>query len=92
LTHGSMVYCRVDPATCADQSIDSASASVEDDTSKDTAAAETKPTNTRRVIGKNGSIMLVPSNELPAEKEKGFRKGMMALRDMKMHWTCTYLL
>ena len=86
------MYCRVDPATCADQSIDNATASVEGDTSKDTAAAETKPTNTRRVIGKDGSIILVPSNELPAEKEKGFRKGMMALRDMKMHWTCTYLL
>ena len=48
----------------------------------------TKPnTNMRRVIGKDGSIMLVPSNEMPQEKEKGFRRGMMALRDMKMHWT-----
>lgn len=93
LTHGSMIYCRVDPATCADQSVDAsanAATAADDETTKD--APETKPTNMRRVIGKDGSIMLVPSNELPAEKEKGFRKGMMALRDMKMHWTCMYLL
>ncbi len=92
LTHGSMVYCRVDPATCADQSINSQSVVENDDRLNDSAdnAANIKPTNMRRVIGKDGSIILVPSNELPAEKDKGFRKGMMALRDMKMHWTCKH--
>ncbi|GAX11056.1 nuclear protein localization protein 4 homolog [Fistulifera solaris] len=89
LTHGSMVYCRVDPATCADQSINSQAVVESDESLKDTAenAVKSKQTNMRRVIGKDGSIILVPSNEHPAEKDKGFRKGMMALRDMKMHWT-----
>lgn len=102
LQHGSMVYCRVDPTTCADQSIpadrDDADAGNEvskkkgKDNNENTANDNKPATNMRRVIGKDGSIVLVPSNEMPAEKEKGFRKGMMALRDMKMHWTRTYYI
>ena len=44
--------------------------------------------NFRRVIGKDGSINLVPTSEVSdPSQDKGFRKGMLALRDMKMHWT-----
>lgn len=43
----------------------------------------------RRTIDSDGKIILVPCNEAPRiGEEKGFRKGMMALRDIKMHWTC----
>lgn len=42
--------------------------------------------NMRRVVGKDGSIQFVENNE---SSDKGFRKGLMPLRDMKMHWTCT---
>lgn len=43
----------------------------------------------RRTIDSDGKIILVPCNEAPrVGEEKGFRKGMMALRDIKMHWTC----
>jgi len=47
----------------------------------------------KRVIGKDGSIKLVPASEesslttSTSDTTRGFRKGMMALRDMKMQWT-----
>ena len=87
LGHGAMVHCRVDPATCADQSVVNAP-SMEEPAAA--AVAETTTTNMRRIIGKDGSIQLVPSNEVRAPGEdRGFRKGMLPLRDMKMQWTST---
>jgi nuclear protein localization family protein 4 len=86
LRHGSMVHCRVDPATCAD-----VSATPKDTDEELSAAADTtvKPgTNMKRIIDKDGSIKLVPTNEVRGAKDdKGFRRGMMPLRDIKMAWT-----
>jgi nuclear protein localization family protein 4 len=39
----------------------------------------------RKTIGKDGSIQMV--HAVTADEKKGFRKGMMPLRDMKMSWT-----
>jgi len=41
----------------------------------------------KRIIDKDGSIKLVPSGQDMESQQKGFRKGMMPLRDMKMAWT-----
>jgi nuclear protein localization family protein 4 len=41
----------------------------------------------RRTVDKDGQIRLVPTTETQAAQDRGFRKGMMALRDMKMSWT-----
>lgn len=94
LRHGSMVHCRVDPATCAEVKPLGAVDPTESD-AKDAAAMDTTTTggdttqqHMKRVIDKDGSIKLVPTNEVRAPGEdKGFRKGMMPLRDMKMAWT-----
>lgn len=68
LGHGSMVHCRVDPASCAEgRNQDQPSSSM------------------RRMIAKDGSIQMV--HAVRADEKKGFRKGMMPLRDMKMSWT-----
>jgi hypothetical protein len=47
----------------------------------------------RRIIDANGQIKLIPNtNDNPREGEdKGFRKGLKALRDIKMHWTCMFI-
>ena len=83
LRHGSMVYCRVDPATCADNSAVVAAEVPEPEKEKEGQYM-------RRIIDKDGSIKMVPSNEVRAPgQDKGFRKGMLPLRDMKMQWTCT---
>lgn len=42
----------------------------------------------KRIIDKDGQIKLVPSNEVRSSTDdKGFRRGMMPLRDIKMAWT-----
>ncbi|GKY92445.1 hypothetical protein MPSEU_000215000 [Mayamaea pseudoterrestris] len=89
LTHGAMVHCRVDPETCLDISGATGSNAMQEAFANGTTPLATAPTatNMRRVIDKDGRIKLVPSNETPSEKERGFRKGMMPLRDMKMQWT-----
>lgn len=66
--HGDMIYCRVDPSSCAEAS------------SQDQPSA-----SMRKTIGKDGSIQMV--HAVTADEKKGFRKGMMPLRDMKMSWT-----
>jgi nuclear protein localization family protein 4 len=58
---------------------------METESSGNAPAAATS--NMRRVIDKDGRIKMVPSSEVPAGKERGFRKGMLPLRDMKMQWT-----
>ena len=48
----------------------------------------------KRIIGKDGSIKLIPADSIEGgegggagDDGRGFRKGQMALRDMKMQWT-----
>lgn len=83
LKHGSMVYCRVNPSSCLQ-------ASIADDTEQSETAAPVAldANNMKRVIDKDGQIKLVPSNEVrKTGDDKGFRRGMMPLRDIKMAWT-----
>lgn len=84
ISHGSMVHCRVDPKTAASNSTTT-------EASSDPSIQPPITGNFRKVIDKDGSIHLVPSSEVSdPSRDKGFRKGQLALRDMKMHWTCTY--
>ena len=101
LGHGSMIHCRVDPTTCADVTTATANtttttttAEMEESTKNNTHTTQTTTTTTtttanmKRIIDKDGSIKLVPSKEVASlEADKGFRKGMLALRDIKMAWT-----
>ncbi len=82
LGHGSMVYARVNPATCADNT--SAVAASE---STNNAEEPTSSNLMKRVIAADGSIQLVHDPNGGAGNDRGFRKGMMPLRDMKMQWT-----
>lgn len=86
LRHGSMIYCRVDPTTCAD--LKDPNETTDAAATGDDGPAPTGGTHMKRIIDKDGQIKLVPSNEARAPGEdKGFRRGMMPLRDMKMQWT-----
>ena len=88
LGHGSMVHCRVDPETCADITPkEDAGGADAMDIDGGNSNANNNSANMKRVIAQDGSIKLVPSGETRVESEKGFRKGMMPLRDMKMAWT-----
>jgi len=90
LKHGSMIYCRVDPSSCADASVAVADGcgAEQQETASSTAQDANITVNMKRVIDKDGQIKLVPSNEVRhAGDDKGFRRGMMPLRDMKMAWT-----
>jgi nuclear protein localization protein 4 homolog len=88
ITHGSMIHCRVDPASTVDVTVVSAAIDTSEMEGSDAIDLPTKKsTNMRRVIDKDGTIKLVPSGETSSAPDKGFRKGMLALRDMKMHWT-----
>lgn len=90
LGHGSMVYCRVDPSTCAEGAASGPSAASNGGGAggADAKRPEGGGGNTRRVIDKDGSIKLVHA-EGPSSggADRGFRKGQLALRDMKMAWT-----
>lgn len=86
LGHGSMVHCRVDPATCLDITT---GAGADNDKPLETAQeAASAGRKVRRVIDKDGKIQLLHSDsgELGGA-DNGFRPGMLALRDMKMQWT-----
>jgi nuclear protein localization family protein 4 len=104
LNHGSMIYCKVDPSTCADGSTPITAPAQEDAasttaTSTGTGAGTTTSNNNnnnmRRVIDADGRIKLVPiegggalsSNGGGGGPDRGFRKGMLALRDIKRAWT-----
>jgi nuclear protein localization family protein 4 len=94
LTNGTMIYCQVDPTTCADQrSPDEMAATNTTDNAMVTDATTTttthnnKKTLMKRVIGKDGMIRMVPTNEVVTEEDRGFRKGLLPLRDIKMQWT-----
>ena len=49
-----------------------------------TTTTSTSTSLERRVIDENGTIKLI-SNDI--DNDKGFRKGMLALKDIKKHWT-----
>mmetsp|Transcript_18926 Transcript_18926/g.52845 ORF Transcript_18926/g.52845 Transcript_18926/m.52845 type:complete len:468 (-) Transcript_18926:236-1639(-) len=84
LKHGSMVHCRVDAASCATRDT-----SVLDAGDKESANGVVQDSsNMKRIIDKDGQIKLVPSNGVRnSTDDKGFRRGMMPLRDIKMAWT-----
>lgn len=88
VAHGSMIYCVVDGSTCAENTKGDESAAAA--SAPDSAAAAGAPTGgglTKRIIDKDGSIKLIHASGPAASEEKGFRKGQLALRDMKMAWT-----
>ncbi|KAL7529881.1 hypothetical protein ACHAWF_003199, partial [Thalassiosira exigua] len=95
LGHGSMIHCRVDASTCAEQTAGGAggagpppSSSSAGDGGGGAGGADGGGGTTRRVIDKDGSIRLVHAEGPSAGgAERGFRKGQLALRDMKMAWT-----
>jgi nuclear protein localization family protein 4 len=89
LGHGSMVHCRIDPGTCVDITTKPAAGETAEGGGTE-AQADTAGNNMnmKRIIDKDGSIKLVPSSDVRTEKDdRGFRKGMMPLRDIKMSWT-----
>ena len=77
-----MIYCRVDGSSCAENTKrDSPEGAATD--------ANTSGGVTKRVISADGSIKLIHAEgaSTSAADERGFRKGQLALRDMKMAWT-----
>ena len=90
LKHGSMVHCRVDASTTAEVKPKDAATAEEDaaNPAGGGAGASSSGTHMKRVVDKDGTIRLVPTAEARDPRgDKGFRKGMMPLRDMKMQWT-----
>jgi len=86
IRHGSMVHCRVDAGSCAE--IRPKEVVATDDTTASASPVGGGTQHMKRVIDKDGAIKLVPTNEIRAAGEdRGFRKGMLPLRDMKMAWT-----
>jgi nuclear protein localization family protein 4 len=97
--HGSMVHCRVDPSTCAENTVVASSAAgaaavggadvsmTDADRKSEGGGGGGGGGITKRVIGKDGSIRLVHAEGCSVGAERGFRKGMLSLRDMKMAWT-----
>lgn len=82
LAHGSMIHCRVVPETTVDVSATDAP-----DSATAPASGNAQRQGMRKIIGKDGQIKLVPSSEVTdSAQDKGFRKGQMALRDMKSKW------
>jgi nuclear protein localization family protein 4 len=79
-----MVHCRVDPSSCA-----TADATLSAARGNDSSTGFPEgSSNMKRIIDKDGQIKLVPSNEIRKSiDDKGFRRGMMPLRDIKMAWT-----
>lgn len=95
LGHGSMIHCKVDASSCVENTIVDGSSSTVAASSADGSTAMDTTTkteqqrggNTKRIIDKDGSIKLVHAEGPSQNSEKGFRKGQLALRDMKMAWT-----
>ena len=84
LRHGSMIHCRVDSSTCATAEAPIAAAGE----NESGPSVPKDSSNMKRIIDKDGQIKLVPSTEVrSAGDDKGFRRGMMPLRDIKMAWT-----
>eukprot|EP00521_Asterionellopsis_glacialis_P017159 CAMPEP_0195296338 /NCGR_PEP_ID=MMETSP0707-20130614/19221_1 /TAXON_ID=33640 /ORGANISM="Asterionellopsis glacialis, Strain CCMP134" /LENGTH=497 /DNA_ID=CAMNT_0040357813 /DNA_START=168 /DNA_END=1661 /DNA_ORIENTATION=- len=93
LGHGSMIHCRVDASTCVDVIQGGATAARAGEepssaTAKDATDVITNTQNMKRIIGQDGTIKLVHSDQTSVKQDdRGFRKGMLPLRDMKMAWT-----
>ena len=94
LANGSMIYCGVVAETCAEAGPPAAAAAGAaggggDEATASLTASATGGANMKRIIGKDGSIKLVPADDVEeaGDDGRGFRKGQMALRDMKMQWT-----
>eukprot|EP00571_Detonula_confervacea_P008544 CAMPEP_0172315746 /NCGR_PEP_ID=MMETSP1058-20130122/26143_1 /TAXON_ID=83371 /ORGANISM="Detonula confervacea, Strain CCMP 353" /LENGTH=515 /DNA_ID=CAMNT_0013029899 /DNA_START=34 /DNA_END=1581 /DNA_ORIENTATION=+ len=94
LGHGGMIHCRVDASTCAENTVDGSSSAAADGGAMDTGnknegAAASSGGNTKRIIDKDGSIKLVHAEgpSTSGSANRGFRKGLLPLRDMKMAWT-----
>jgi nuclear protein localization protein 4 homolog len=99
LSHGSMIHCKVDPSTCTDVSSATsngaagAAASDSGVAQEDSSNSSSNNANTnvhmKRVIDADGRIKLVPIDGAAtnSSSDRGFRKGMMALRDIKKAWT-----
>jgi len=77
--HGAMIHVKVDSSTCLETKLDTVD---ENQTSKTSTAI-------RKVIKPDGSIQIEHIDPSLTNKgqDRGFRPGMMALRDMKMSWT-----
>jgi nuclear protein localization family protein 4 len=84
LTHGAIIHCRVDASTCVDIS---AKQTAQDDEKPEASEQKQSSTNMRRVIDKDGSIKLVHSDAPVVAEDRGFRQGLLPLRDIKKHWT-----
>ena len=69
-----MIHCRVDPSTCHEIKND-------DESSKKHYDVHTQ---TKRTIDKDGNVKLITLD--PTDNPNAFRKGMLALRDIKKHW------
>ena len=92
VSHGPMIYWKMDGSTCAENKVEEpaavAAASAATASGGAGIASPTKNGLTKRIIDKDGSIKLVHAEGTSAKaEEKGFRKGQLALRDMKMAWT-----
>ena len=90
LGHGSMIYCKVDASSCAENTV-AASADGMDVESSDNSGAVSSGGNTKRIIDKDGSIKLVHAEGPSQNTDKGFRKGQLALRDMVSCCICMYV-
>mmetsp|Transcript_693 Transcript_693/g.932 ORF Transcript_693/g.932 Transcript_693/m.932 type:complete len:459 (-) Transcript_693:131-1507(-) len=80
ISHGSMIHTKVDPTTCLETAPSSGAAAA---SSSSTGGAPSATVTKQRRVIEDGTIKLV-SDDVTAN---GFRKGMLALRDMKMAWT-----
>mmetsp|Transcript_15663 Transcript_15663/g.33071 ORF Transcript_15663/g.33071 Transcript_15663/m.33071 type:complete len:504 (+) Transcript_15663:63-1574(+) len=92
LGHGSMIHCRVDASTCAENTVaeagSPAAGGAGDTDMKTEGGGVVTGGTTKRIVDKDGSIKLVHAEGASAVgADRGFRKGQLALRDMKMAWT-----
>jgi len=94
---GLMIYCKVDASTCAENTAGNNKtedgANSANDAIMSAAASDNnnnkQPSNTKRIIDKDGCIKLIHTNDESTNNNKdlGFRKGLMPLRDIKKSWT-----
>jgi len=95
ISHGSMIYCKVDPSSAATNTgpgagngngVNGADANSDSNDGNGNGNSNSDPKHMKRVIRPDGSIELVHDPNA-ATADHAFRKGMMPLRDMKMKWT-----
>lgn len=90
ISHGSMIYCRVDPSSAISNETPGGAASgasgSDTNTSEGGTGSGADPKHMKRIIKQDGSIELINDPSI-VSSDNAFRKGMMPLRDMKMQWT-----